>query len=132
MHSPEFMGVFYHLLEYQPAWTDPDYVGEMINLLGDSDLEEFNPDDYHYGELQALRREYKADQADKDHIRAQFDVLLSDGILLYARHLLEGKVDPRTMDSSWNYPRRDFVPEVVAQSLVQAISSSRQFRLMGK
>lgn len=122
VHSPDFMGVFYHLLEYQPAWTDPDYVGEMINLLGDSDLEGFNPDDYHYGELQALRREYKADQADKDNIRAQFDVLLSDGILLYARHLLEGKVDPRTMDSSWNYPRRDFVPEVVAQSLVQAIS----------
>ena len=125
VHAPEFLGVFYDLLEYQPAWTDPDYVGEMINLLGDSELEGLNPDDYHYGDLQALRREYKADQADRDTIRAQFDVLLSDGVLLYARHLLEGKVDPRTMDSSWNYPRRDFVPEVVAQSLVQAISERR-------
>jgi murein L,D-transpeptidase YcbB/YkuD len=125
VHAPEFVGVFYHLLEYQPAWTGPDYVGEMVNLLGDSYLEGLNPDDYHYGELQALRREYKAEQADKDIIRAQFDVLLSDGILLYARHLLEGKVDPRTMDSSWNYPRRDFVPEVVAASLVQAIGERR-------
>jgi len=125
VRSPEFVGIFYDLLEYQPAWTDPDYVGEMINLLGDSGLEGLNPDDYHYGEMQALRREYKADQADKDNIRAQFDILLSDGILLYARHLLEGKVDPRTMDSSWNYARRDFVPEVVAASLVQAISERR-------
>ncbi|MBE9539852.1 MAG: L,D-transpeptidase family protein [Proteobacteria bacterium] len=125
VHGPEFVGVFYDLLEYQPAWTDPGYVGEMITLLGNSDLEGLNPDDYHYGELQALRREYKADQADKDHIRAQFDVLLSDGILLYARHLLEGKVDPRTMDSSWNYPRRDFVPEAMAESLVRAIRERR-------
>lgn len=125
VHSPEFVGVFYHLLEYQPAWTDPDYVAEMIKLLGDSTLEGLNPDDYHYSELRALRREYKAEQADKDIIRAQFDVLLSDGILLFARHLLEGKVDPRTMDSSWNYPRRDFVPEVVAEALVQAILERR-------
>lgn len=125
VHSPEFVGVFYDLLEYQPAWTDPGYVGEMISLLGESELEGLNPDDYHYGELQALRREYAADQADKDSIRAQFDVLLSDGILLLARHLLEGKIDPRTMDSSWNYPRRDFVPEVVAESLVQAIREKR-------
>ena len=25
VRSPEFVGVFYDLLEYQPAWTDPDY-----------------------------------------------------------------------------------------------------------
>lgn len=125
VHSPEVVGVFYHLLQYQPAWTDPAYVGEMISLLRESELEGLNPDDYHYGELQTLRRDYQADQADKDSIRAQFDVLLSDGILLLARHLLEGKVDPRTMDSSWNYARRDFVPEVIAESLVGAIREKR-------
>jgi murein L,D-transpeptidase YcbB/YkuD len=121
VHSPEFVGIFYELIDYQPAWTDPGYVGEIIALLGDSYLDGLNRDDYHYSELLALRQEYQSDWADKDYIRAQFDVLLSDGILLYARHLLEGKVDPRTLDSSWNYPRRDFEPEVVAKKLVEAI-----------
>jgi murein L,D-transpeptidase YcbB/YkuD len=125
VHNPEFVGIFYELLEYQPAWTDRDYVGDMIALLGESYLEGLNPDDYHYGELLALRQEYQADWADKDYIRAQFDVLLSDGILLYARHLLEGKVDPRTLDSSWNYSRRDFVPETAAKTLVKAIGQRR-------
>ena len=125
VRSPEFVGIFYELIEYQPAWTDAEYVGEMITLLRDSHLEGLNPDDYHYGELRSLREEYRSDWADKDFLRAQFDVMLTDGILLYARHLLEGKIDPRTLDSSWNYSRRDFVPEAVAQSLVQAIEERK-------
>jgi len=125
VHSPEFVGIFYELIEYQPAWTEADYVREMIALLGDSHLEGLNPDDYHYGELRSLRQEYLADWADQDYLRAQFDVMLTDGILLYARHLIEGKVDPRTLDSSWNYSRRDFVPDAVAQSLVKAIAERK-------
>lgn len=122
VHSPEFVGIFYALLDYQPAWTDSAYVVDMLALLEASYLEGLNPDDYHFGELRSLRQEYQSDWADKDYIRAQFDVLLSDGILLYARHLLEGKVDPRTLDSSWNYSRIGFVPETIASALAEAIA----------
>ena len=125
VYSPDFIQIFYQLIDYQPAWTDLRYIDEMISLLGSSALEGLNPDDYHYAELLSLRRSYKADRADGDLIRAQFDVRLSDGILLYARHLIEGKVDPRTMDSSWNYVRENFEPEKVAQSLVEAIGQRR-------
>ncbi|MEH6584175.1 MAG: L,D-transpeptidase family protein [Halioglobus sp.] len=130
VHQPEFVGIFYELIDYQTAWKDADYVGEMIAVLGDSTLEGLNPEDYHYSELMALRREYLQDWADEDYVHAQFDILLTDGILLYARHLLEGKVDPRTLDSSWNYTRRDFVPDTVANSLVDAIREHRVAEVM--
>lgn len=123
--SPELLGVFYQLIHYQAAWSDAQYAGQIVELLGESRLEGLNPDDYHYGELLALRDEYRADYADKDSLRAQFDVLLSDGILLYARHLIEGKVDPRTIDPSWNYSRRDFIAQDAAKALVSAIAEQR-------
>jgi murein L,D-transpeptidase YcbB/YkuD len=121
VYVPEFVGIFYELIEFQPAWQDKDYIKEMIVLIGYSYKEGLNPDDYHYSELMALLEEYQKGWADQDYVRAQFDVLLTDGILLYARHLLEGKVNPRMLDESWNYSRRDFVPEKVAQALVEAI-----------
>jgi len=126
VHNPEFVGIFYELIEYQPAWTDREYIQQIIALLGDSRLEGLSPDDYHYGELLGLIRDYPAVGLEQNYYsQARFDVLLTDGILLYARHLIEGKVDPRTLDSSWNYPRREFDPDAIAQNLVQAVKEHR-------
>jgi murein L,D-transpeptidase YcbB/YkuD len=121
IYQPEFVHEFYELAGYQPVWTDAEYALEMLALLRDSELEGLNPADYHYDTLQRLRAEYQQPWSDKDQLRAQAEMLLTDGILLYARHLIQGKVDPRTLDDSWNYTRREFDPERSAAQLLEAI-----------
>lgn len=125
VQQPDFVARFYELAEFQPMWTESGYAQEMLELLRSSELEGLNPADYHLDTLLELKHQYDQPWSDKGFLRAQVEVLLTDGILLYARHLIEGKVDPRTLDASWNYSRRDFDADQVAQSLLQAIAQRR-------
>jgi murein L,D-transpeptidase YcbB/YkuD len=121
IYEPDFVNKFYELAGYQPVWTDPDYALEMLELIRSSEQEGLNPADYHYETLLTLREEYQKPWSDKDYLRAQAEMLLTDGLLLYARHLIQGKIDPRSLDDSWNYTRRDFDPESAARSLFEAV-----------
>ena len=123
--EPTLVNAFYEANDYQPAWTDSDYVRQMLDLLKSSEDEGLEPADYHYDELLALIEEYRKPWSDRDTLRARAEVLLTDGILLYAKHLIQGKVDPRTLDESWNYSRRKFDPISVARSLSGAIEKQR-------
>lgn len=125
IYEPTLVDAFYQANGYQPAWTDAEYAHSMLELLASSAQEGLNPADYHYDELQVLRHEYGEPWSDRDTLRARAEVLLTDGILLYARHLIEGKVDPRTLDSSWNYTRRDLDPVAVSRDLSGAIAGRR-------
>ncbi len=125
IYQSDFIHEFYELADYQPVWTDSEYALQMLDLLHDSELEGLNPADYHYDTLQKLRSEYQEPWSDKDQLRAQAEMLLTDGILLYARHLNQGKVDPRTLDESWNYTRREFDPQQAAPQLLEAIRNRK-------
>lgn len=132
IYEPKLVEAFYQSRGYQPAWVDAAYAQEMLQLLKSSEEEGLNPADYHYEELLALREEYRKSWSDKDNLRAQAEVLLTDGIVLYARHLIQGKVDPRTLDSSWNYARRNIVPTSVAENLSAAIASRRVAQVLAE
>ena len=123
VHEPGFIAEFYDGNQFQPAWQDIEQARSVLALLRRSELEGLNPDDYHHAEILQLREQYEHNWEQRDRIRARFDILLTDGIVLYVRHLLEGKVDPRHIDENFNYARRDFQPQRVAQSLRQAIST---------
>ncbi len=121
VHQPGFIDSYYAESGYQPAWQDRDQVQRVLTLLGAAWEEGLSPDDYHYGTLRALWDEQGAVWEDRDRQRARFDVLLTDGLVLFIRHLLQGKVNPRQMDPSFNYQRLDFEPERVAANLRRAI-----------
>jgi murein L,D-transpeptidase YcbB/YkuD len=125
IYEPDFVNAFYELAGYEPVWTDAGYALEMLELLRASEGEGLNPVDYHVAELQDLRAQYAQPWSDRDQLRARAEILLTDGILLYARHLIQGKVDPRTLDESWNYTRRDFDPKATAAALLEAARSRR-------
>lgn len=120
IREPRVVDLVYQQLAHQPLW-DEELAAQMLNLLLRSRKEGLNPADYHYNELLALEAEYGEPWANPDLLRAQFDILLTDGVLHFARHLLEGKVDPRTLDSTWNYNRREFDPNQVSTNLITAV-----------
>ncbi len=119
IRQPAYINELYQQSRHQPVW-EMDDLAALLELLRGSEEEGLNPSDYHYNELLALRAEVGEPWSSPDVLRAQIDVLLSDGLLLYARHLVEGKIDPRTLDSSWNYSRQEYEPFDVAARLLTA------------
>lgn len=124
IYQPALIAKIYANGDYQPTWKDRDQAEEVLAILKGSHLDGLSPGDYHYGELMALWEERDTVFEDLDRRRARFDVLLTDGLLLYVRHLYEGKADPQQLDPSFNYSRRDFDPEEVAVNLRNTIAES--------
>ena len=118
--EPEFVLKVYELTQQQPLWSNAD--AELaLAALKESYTEGLNPSDYHVARLEHLAA---PGTVLSDEQAAQRDVLLTDGVLHYARHLVEGKVDPRTLDPSWNYTRRDYRAGDVANRLVVEMRGS--------
>lgn len=121
VRARELIAVFYEKRDYQLAWNDGDQVQSVLGILADSALHGLNPEDYHYSALKQLEAQWHKKFLGRDRLRARFDVLLSDGVLLYARHQSEGKIDPALLESSWNFSRRSWNPDTVATNLSLAI-----------
>ena len=124
------LGEFYAGRDYAPAWQSYDYVAEVLAELAAARDEGLNPEDYHYSALQALAEKYRVSGRKDEVARAQFDVLMSDAVLLYARHLQEGKVDPAKLEPTWNFGKRDFDAQRVSKVFTQALQDGNVVEIL--
>ena len=115
--ATELLSLFYESRNYKPAWTDLEYARGIVQLLNESTEEGLNPRDYHAHGLFVLLEKIKNQRDNRSWLRAKLDILLTDGVLLYASHLVNGKVVPSTLAESWNYERVQFLPETVVKEL---------------
>ena len=101
LHCTKLLPDFYQQRLFKPAWTDKD-TNAFVSILTQADEEGLNPEDYHYTTIKILLK--KAKNAEE---KAELDMLLTDALLLYASHFLNGKVNPETVDSEWKAIRRE-------------------------
>jgi len=87
---------------YAPIWAKKQRRDKLIDLLGRAEEEGLLLRDYHYQELVDLRT---AKQPTPD-VAADFDILLTDGLMRYMYHMYFGKVNPSDLDSDWNLSRK--------------------------
>ena len=114
---------FYKERNYRPAWSQFDALEDAVTALKGSHQDGLLPGDYHKETLIDIMMQLEAKEGTgtTDHrLLAMFDILLTDGILLYAYHLMEGKIDPGTLNPDWNYENAK-IPEDVAVALSYAI-----------
>ena len=91
---------------YALLWYDQKNRFDAIECLENSWTDGLEPGDYHLDQIKALRSILLSNTyLDYDEI-AQFDLLLTDGLLLYAYHLIKGKVNPSTVELNWNFTSR--------------------------
>jgi hypothetical protein len=106
IYTTEVLDEFYKLSDYAPAWADYGAWLDAFKALEESYNDGLLPDDYHMKGMLEIVEKIK-DYDDEDDFEhewvAKFDLLMTDAILLYAYHLLEGKVDPRELDVQWNF-----------------------------
>ena len=97
-----------------PKWTAPSgptaQADSLIAVLREADQDGLRPSDYHVATLDSLRHDLRraatGDGALDERQLADFELLCTDAFLLYARHLLQGRVDPEEMVPTWTLDRR--------------------------
>ncbi len=105
---------FYKEIGYKTIWADPKKANEAISQLTMAWQDGLNPLDYHLEVILDLQNAIKNNPNDKNS-QVIFDILLSDGLMEFGYNLNNGKLDPKSLDHSWNFPGRHFADDVLEQ-----------------
>jgi len=111
----------YQKKEYSQLWKSEKNRADAIEALLSSKEHGLLPEDYHVEEILNYNSNY--DSLTNEEL-ANYDILLTDGVLLYGFHLIRGKVDPETLSSTWNFMGRK-LPEVKTKILLGAIENEK-------
>lgn len=115
IHATTALAPFYEARGYRPAWTDAggpnNQALALMGAIGAAGDEGLNPEGYHFAalsqNLERLRYGRGSDGDADPGILADLELLLTDAFLIYAGHLLSGRVNPETIDSEWLANQRE-------------------------
>jgi len=107
--APEALFVFYRKRAFEPAWTREGLLlaraEELLGALDGAGAEGLNRADYHFEPIRrladAVRGRNRKNRAVPVPDLADLDLYCSDSFILYATHLLRGKVDQESMEPAW-------------------------------
>jgi murein L,D-transpeptidase YcbB/YkuD len=121
--------LFYQRRNFVPAWSsDKRILSQAASLIAEiqnANNEGLRPDDYHLNEIVALMKKIEKEEDLENRIdpklRVDLDLLLTDAFMLYASHLIAGRVNPETIHTDWSVT----IPEVdLTSSLRSALDSN--------
>lgn len=104
LYSQEGLRNFYRDHDYQPTWIKPENRKELIGILEASYDEGLNPNDYHLQKIKELEKQVAEGNRDIE-LLTSLELLLSDATILYAHHLMWGKVDQSKIREEWEIPQ---------------------------
>jgi len=96
--------------DYKPLWEAAKNRNDLISILDDSYYEGLNPNDYHIDFIKQHDEDVENGSRISDDNYAIADILMTDALLTYAYHMIQGKVSPTKLDPNWNYSKRS-VPD---------------------
>ncbi|MGH7901766.1 MAG: L,D-transpeptidase family protein [Thermodesulfobacteriota bacterium] len=97
---------FYQLQNYKPVWIQNSTVVPQVyafrDIISKAENEGLKTTDYHLEEISTTLN-LLANSQDSSTIRnlADLDLILTDALLLYVSHLINGRIDPEGVDFSW-------------------------------
>jgi murein L,D-transpeptidase YcbB/YkuD len=124
----EKLRAFYERRLFAPVWSDDDgmlpYGEDLIRELEQAGDEGLRPEDYHIHVLQSLTSDLRAQQSGEEPPSvaklADLDLLLTDAFLMYASHLVNGKVNPLNLKAGWYVAGRKADPTSLLESALQS------------
>ena len=125
IYATSILEEFYQQMGYAPAWKDFEALQQAIQALEGSYDDGLLPVDYHVDVLSSIVDKIE-DTKDQGAVNyewvAKFDLLMTDAILLYAFHLMDGKIDPHSLDVQWNFGYAE-LPGGDGKALAEAIQN---------
>ncbi|MGB5177477.1 MAG: peptidoglycan-binding protein, partial [Gammaproteobacteria bacterium] len=113
---------FYAARNYEPVWTGGDRVrsdaGYAIDRLARSYEDGLLPGEYHVDEIRL-----NLDLAGQEAFQS-VELMLTDGVLRYLRHLHAGRLEPQAVDPEWHISQ----PAVNPVALLTAVTESPSVR----
>ncbi len=119
--------------DYQPVWGSASNRKNLIKVLEDAYFEGLNPEDYHIDFIKEHDKNIEGGMRITMDEYAVADIVMTNAVLTYAFHMIQGKVHPTTLDPNWNYSMRPLPDSVEfrlmhrlqTQSLKDAVSNIR-------
>ncbi len=97
---------FYSNREFELAWTSDKNKKDLIESLESSYDEGLSPADYHLEKIKELIGKSKKGKLSNDEL-VDLDLLLSDALILYGSHLLEGKLEQSELRKNWDVEKNE-------------------------
>lgn len=96
----------YNSHQHKPLWITSALADSVFNALNEIENDGLNPSDYALPEILKLRDQLIAEKSKDLSLWADLDILISNALLSYGQHLLAGKIDPKSLNESWNFTKR--------------------------
>jgi murein L,D-transpeptidase YcbB/YkuD len=113
------LAAIYELHGFQPFW-DAARLAKLLDLVRASAQDGLTPADYHLATLEELAARESPTPLDA----AQLDLLATDAYAELLYHQYFGKVDPVSIDTRWNFERRQLQQEDAVQFVLEALTSA--------
>ncbi len=126
IHASLRLPVFYERRVYEPAWSSKNGVRpdafSLVRALKAAGEEGLCPYEYHLAVIEKLLAAVERNNGQNLRARrmVDLDLLLTDAFLVYASHLLAGRVNPETIDPEWHANRREADLSTVLQEALDA------------
>lgn len=112
LNSQKGLITFYSDRQFTKAWlangqpTPQAY--QLMQILNSADQHGLNKSNYHVTAINERLERLKAplDESEILILSVDLDLLLSDAFLTYGTHLIQGQVNPQTLQSKWDTGRR--------------------------
>ena len=92
---------FYTNREFEMAWNDTKNREDLIESIESSFDEGLDPADYHLERIRNLLEKSEKSKLSNAEA-ADLDLLMTDALILYASHLLEGKLEQSQLRKEWD------------------------------
>lgn len=116
---PRAVAEFYAGRQWQPVWDEPR-LAVLLDQLAGMYTDGLNPEDYSFSRLDQYRKGGDTDPL----LVAERDMLATRAYLLALLHLYHGKIEPRRLDSHWNFDARQFDPVQGLQQAREAVEKN--------
>lgn len=125
VRTSEAMIEFYEERRFGPAWIGDrgptPRIDSLLAVLQQADRQGLRPADYHVDAIQTLHQKIQnGDSQDLGRI-SDLELLSTDAFLLYASHLLTGRLSPTEITPTWNISSRE---ADLIQKLTEATSGT--------
>ena len=92
--------------EFWPVWDNASNRKDLIEILEDSFFEGLNPEDYHISYIKEYDQRIERGERISMEDYAAADIIMTNAVLTYSFHMIQGKVHPAELDPVWNYSMR--------------------------
>ena len=115
IHSSIMLPLFYEQRTFTPAWIGENgplsRIDDLLDAVQKANEHGMRPNDYHFQKIESILEEINKNRKQKSPLNpgrsVDLDLLLTDSFLIFASHLLAGRVNPQTFDPEWHANRRE-------------------------